>query len=308
MPTRQRRYVFLLLLFATLTLAHAGEPRPFLWEIQGPQTSYMFGTIHLPDERVLDLPASVRAAFAASDAVYTEVPMDPMTQIKVSAATLLPKGESLRDLLGPDLARRATAYVESRQRDMALFDRFTIWAFMFQVTLLDDYEKMLSGIPLDYALYQQAVAQGKKVAGLETVAEQLSLFTDLSTRDQAELLSQTLDYLESVPQDQESPTEELVRIYLSGDLEALGKETYAGTDMRTEVSRRFMDKLLNQRNVRMADRMAALLREQPETAFFFAVGAAHFVGDDGLPALMQARGFKVRRQVPASPALQAALP
>ena len=97
--------------------------------------------------------------------------MDAITQLKISAATLLPKGESLSNLLGPDLARRAAAYVESRERDMDLFDRFTIWAFMMHLTLLDDYEKFLSGVPMDYSFYTQAVADGKEAAGLETLDE-----------------------------------------------------------------------------------------------------------------------------------------
>ena len=62
------------------------------------------------------------------------------------------------------------------------------------------------------------------------------------------------------------------------------------------------------RNLRMADRMAALLHGQPETSFFFAVGAAHFVGVDGLPALMEQHGFKVNRQVPRLLASPVTLP
>jgi hypothetical protein len=231
--------------------------------------------------------------------------MDVITQLQISGATLLPRGESLRALLGPDLTRRATAYLELRERDMALFDRFTIWAFMLHLTLMDDYETFLSAVPMDFSLYRQAVADGKQAAGLETLDEQMSLFTDLSTPDQAELLSQTLDYLESLQDRNESPSEQIVQIYLSGDLEALGEETFASTDMDSKVSRKFMDSLLKQRNLRMADRMAALLQKQPGTSFFFAVGAAHFVGDDGLPTLMRQRGFRVQRQPSMA---QAALP
>ncbi|MCZ6746159.1 MAG: TraB/GumN family protein [Acidobacteria bacterium] len=308
MTFRNYRHVLLLLLLVTLPLSQAGEPRLFLWEIEGETTSYMFGTIHLPDERVLTLPAPVRSAFSASDAVYTEIAMDAVTQLKFSAATLLPKGESLRALLGPDLARRATAYVESRERDMELFDRFTIWAFMLQLTLLDDYEKYLSAVPMDYSLYQQAIADGKQAAGLETLEEQMSLFTDLPTPDQAELLSQTLNYLESLQGRSESPTEKIVQIYLSGDLAALSEEIFASTDMDTEVSRRFMDSLLKQRNLRMADRMAALLQGQPGTTFFFAVGAAHFIGEDRLPTLMRQRGFRVHRQAARAQRSPVALP
>jgi uncharacterized protein YbaP (TraB family) len=54
------------------------------------------------------------------------------------------------------------------------------------------------------------------------------------------------------------------------------------------------DALLKRRNVAWAD---ALTREldQGSGVELVNVGALHLVGDDGLPALLQARGFKVER-------------
>ena len=50
-----------------------GKPGPFLYRIDGAVPSHLFGTIHLPDERVLELPSSVERALDDADAVYTEV-------------------------------------------------------------------------------------------------------------------------------------------------------------------------------------------------------------------------------------------
>ena len=57
------------------------EPAPpFLWMIDLDPPSFLLGTIHLPDERVLDLPPVVREAFDASEVVYTEITLDTATQ------------------------------------------------------------------------------------------------------------------------------------------------------------------------------------------------------------------------------------
>src|SRR5215471_8695107 len=57
-------------------LAIQPTQKPFLWRIEGPVPSYLYGTIHIPDQRVLAIPDVVKKAMAVSDAVYTEVPFD----------------------------------------------------------------------------------------------------------------------------------------------------------------------------------------------------------------------------------------
>ena len=49
--------------------------KPFLWRIETPVPSYLFGTIHLPDDRVTTLPTVVQQVLDSIDALYTEIPM-----------------------------------------------------------------------------------------------------------------------------------------------------------------------------------------------------------------------------------------
>ena len=128
-------------------------------------------------ERVLDLPDAVEEAFSASDAVYTEIPMNLAAQIKVSAALLLEDDGTLEDLLPEPLYRRAAAYVESKGRRMDLFHRFRIWSFMINLMLLDDFQKYIASVAMDNAFYLEAERHGKEVGGLETVEEQRPLLS-----------------------------------------------------------------------------------------------------------------------------------
>src|ERR1051325_3410775 len=54
--------------------------KPFLWRIEGPVPSYLYGTVHVPDPRVLELPEVVRRALNASDVFNAEIPLDAATQ------------------------------------------------------------------------------------------------------------------------------------------------------------------------------------------------------------------------------------
>src|SRR5687767_1251819 len=63
---------------------------PFLWRIEGPVPSYLYGTIHVPDAQVTVLPPAVEKAFASSAAVFTEIPMDGALQIGMMGKMMLP--------------------------------------------------------------------------------------------------------------------------------------------------------------------------------------------------------------------------
>ena len=269
-------------------------PAPFLWRIEGLEaTSYLFGTIHLPDERVLTLHPAVEAAFAASDAVYTEIPMTLATSMEASSRIFLEDGTRLRDVLPADLYERADRYLTARGRDIELFGRFKVWKFTMDLGMLDSFRKYLFSVPMDMTLASRAQAAGKLTGGLETVEEQMAVFESLTLEEQVEMLRQTLAELEAMEARGEPAHDEVVQLYLSGDGEALAAEMAAAEG--DPVGAKFLRLILTERDERMAERAAARMRGNPRTSFFFAVGAAHCVGDEGLPVRLRRLGFQVER-------------
>ena len=94
------------------------QPSPFLWKIEGGgRPTYLFGTIHVPDTRVVELPSAVKAAFGASQAVFTEIRMDSATQMGVQAKVMLPDDQHLKDVVGQPLFDRCLLYTSPSPRD-----------------------------------------------------------------------------------------------------------------------------------------------------------------------------------------------
>src|SRR2546425_128550 len=62
---------------------------------------------------------------------------------------------------------------------------------------------------------------------------------------------------------------------------------------RTADERRALRRLLDERNPLLAERIAAL-HESGHTVFA-AVGSLHMIGNSGLPALFEQRGYRVER-------------
>jgi hypothetical protein len=208
---------------------------------------------------------------------------------------MLPEGQTVEALLPPQLFERLKKLFSSRGLPLAPLSRLKVWALAVQVGLLDYIEELSSKQPLDMALYLRAQAAGKQVGGIETVDEQLDIFDGLSAEEQARMLAQTLDLYDRLAGSGRDLVEELVQAYLAGDerrLLVLMEETY---DADHPVDRKVMHKLLHERNGTMADRIEARLSAAPAQTQFFAIGAGHLGGPDGVVARLLAKGIKIRR-------------
>jgi hypothetical protein len=279
---------------------------PFLWEGQaGAHRLALFGTIHVPDARVLDLPGPVRAAFDRADRVVTEIPLDASAQTAMASALLLPDPQRLRTIIGEPRFARLETRVRASLDDKAplltplvvgMLDRLKPWAAMAQLASLEYLPELLEGkVALDARLYADAAAAGKRVGGLETVAEQAGVFEAFTTEEQTRLLDAALRDLEVPGQ---APTgSQLVQLYLDGNGEKLAEVLAQGAG-DADLTRKFQTEVLVARNHRMADRIEALRRESPAEHVFVAVGALHLVGPDNLPQLLQARGYQLARARP----------
>jgi len=279
---------------STMTVAN---DKPFLWRIEGERSSYLFGTIHVSDPQVTTLSTVVEQAFQNSDAVYTEIPMDMQTQFAAVQGMILPGGKTLPEILPVDVIARANSYLGNIMPGMSLdaMGQLKVWAIALTLPLLESQLKNLGAEPLDMALYNRAVAEGKEAGGLETADEQISIMDRMSAAEQERLLTDTLDYLDDAKQRGVDIMDEMAAEYLKGDLEGLGRLMTKYLDITDPFYDKLMDSLLIARNQLMAERVDVMLNANPGKSFFVAVGAGHFWGEQGVQKLLRGKGYSVTR-------------
>jgi uncharacterized protein len=280
---------------------------PFLWRLEGATPVYLFGTIHVPDERVLALHPAVERAFGEATAVYTEIPMDAGTQMGVMTKIMLPPDQTLSQIIGePLFARMRTAVdrtIGSRQPAAAqmvptLLQRMKPWAAMSQLSLLEFLPDILAGRqPLDAMLYTRAQSEGKKVGALETPDEQIAVFESFSVKEQTRMLELTLDEMERVKPGEATMTQQLIDAYLSGEMSVVAKVMEEAMTGDKALMSRFQSIAIDKRNDHMTERILELRKKEPSTKFFFAVGTAHYAGKTGIVAQLEKAGLKVVRVV-----------
>jgi len=175
-------------------------------------------------------------------------------------------------------------------------DQMKIWGLVVTISLIEEQLKNPGALPLDAVLYTKAQGAGKQVGGIETMEEQAGLFEQFSKDEQIAMLRSTLDDMEKARKEGRNPMDEMRKAYLSGDLASLDKllnEWMTGFDQK--LLARFMDALLTKRNHVMAERIGEKLKASPGKGLFFAIGAGHLIGEEGVLKLIEKQGLKVTR-------------
>lgn len=281
------------LLVAAAGFAAAGDaPAKFskglLWKIEKTNTrpSYVFGTIHLDDARVTDLPAPVKETFARSRSFTMEMIIDEASTQIFATWMLLEDGDDLKTLLGEPLFAKTTEVMREYGMPSEITARFKPWALMLTLIL----PKTRQGVIVDYVLYQEALQQHKPVHQLESVEEQISVFDGLPMKVQVGLLKQTVAHHDLIP----GIVEKSIQAYLKRDLGAMWEinNSMMEDEADKNLNEAFLQRVLYDRNQRMVGRMQPRLAEG---GAFIAVGALHLYGDKGVLSLLQSRGYQVTR-------------
>lgn len=272
--------------------------RGLFYEVRkGGQKAYLYGTIHLgrPDFYPLDL-ATTRALAQSSELV---VELDATQADKVRAALLqngmLPRGQTLDTVLPPELGKRLQAQLDAQGIPKAAVQPVKPW--MAGLALLAGLIQKMGYDPelaTDFYLIQLARQFGMPIAELESAGEQFSLFDRLPHQDQLVYLEESLSLLEN--QQAQTDLEALIAAWLASDAQALHQLTLKSL-RDSPRSAAWMERvLIRERNSGMASKVDQMISSGHTP--FVAVGALHLTGETGLPALLEAKGYRVTNLYP----------
>lgn len=271
--------------------APAAAPKPwthpFLWRIDGPRPSYLVGTMHLPDPRVAHFPPALEHALETTDGVMLELPLDLGTQLVAGLRMIGPPGEQLRDLAPAPLQERMKKLVAASGGSWGMMERLRPVAATMMLGL---QEAARGGVVIDQALWDWARDHNKEHAGIETIDEQLSLLEGSSRADQLTLLEEAVAQAEK--RDAADAFEPLRAAYFGGD-EKRALELLRA-DKGSPAAERLEHRMIDVRNARMAERIAARLHAGAAPTVY-AFGLAHMLGKNGIVARLGRAGFKVSR-------------
>ncbi len=260
-----------------------------LWKIEGnglSKPSYLFGTIHLIKADKYFLPSGFRKAFDESKSVVFEIDIDKMNDISEQMKflpKLMMKGDtSLKDLITDDEYSKVQKYFNEKHLPLFLFEKIKP---MF-LTMFTDGDFNPNSIQSgEYVSYEMEISKlakenGKNINGLETIDFQISVLDSIPYAYQAEMLMKSIE----VQGGDTNQTDDMYDMYLEQNI----------TDLHQSIESEDISKydkiLLNNRNNTWIPRMSDYM-QQGQT--FFAVGAGHLAGNQGVIELLRKKGYKV---------------
>jgi len=278
-----------LVLAAALPAAAQRFDRGLLWRVEGSgaPASYVFGTIHVADPRVTQLPQPVAKALADARSLTVETGLDPGSFLAVANRMLYMDGRDLPGAVGAELYEKAAVLTGKLGLPEPAVRLFKPWALAILLSVPPQNPEEV----LDVVLARMARAQGKPVHELETLDEQVEIFDGMQEADQVMMLRRAVAEYEQMPR----LIGRMVDTWLSRDLAGMrriGDEAAGGSAEARRLQETFARRLLTERNVRMATRMPARLKEG---GAFVAVGALHLYGESGVLAELERRGWRVTR-------------
>ncbi|WP_229006899.1 TraB/GumN family protein [Methylophilus sp. Leaf408] len=255
--------------------------KSLFWQLESPegQVSYLFGTIHTDDNRVTSFSPLVLQALKSVNTFMLEVADEPAAKL-----LQLPQGDLKQYLSDAELDQVAQlADVHVMPLDRVLKMKPWLLAVLF------DLPKPQTPFAQDFLLKAKAEEMDKRVVGLESPQEHFGVMDSLTLDEQLLMLHAVL---KRTQKQKEKDFEQLMKAYLAGNPDQVANmddEMTRGV-LPAEVWQRMRIKLLDERNVKMAERG---LEQAKQGRVFIAVGAAHLAGKTGLIQAFKQAGFKL---------------
>jgi uncharacterized protein YbaP (TraB family) len=276
------RLLFLFVLLCQYSIGQVTK-NALLWEVKskdGKTTSYLYGTMHLMDADLFYFPKKLEKLLLKSDILCMEI--SNVNDPDLSPDALFLKNETLNDYFSTEQMDSIYRWAEksmlmNKEQFNTNFSKakpFLLLQFLLQSSLPENaksYEKEFENL---------AKNNKKTIEGLESVTEQLELFTSLSKKDQTEMVMSSLRDEANA----KSSFQEMQKIYLSQNIDDLYTFMKKESDSPVNSSRTFLE----DRNQKWIPQMEKIMDSK---CVFFAVGAAHLAGPEGVIELLIKKGY-----------------
>lgn len=263
-----------------------------LWEISGKelsQPSYLYGTIHMIGADDFFITKATQKAIEDSERMTFEINMEDMNSLTVMFSLLgqvmMDGGMTLTKLLSEEDYELVKNHFEEIGLPLFMLERVKPMFLSAFATGDMSGEGMQSGAVKSYEMEFMELAKenDQEMAGLETIAYQMSIFDSIPYPAQAEMLVESIRGTNT----EDDQFDEMVKLYKNQDLSGM-QEMFKSEEGGLGG---FEDVMLNNRNRNWIPIMEEMMTDKKT---FFAVGAGHLGGEIGVVNLLREAGYEVK--------------
>lgn len=280
------RFLTLFIVALITTTTNAGSS---VWKISSAdKTLYLGGTVHMLRKGDYPLPLQYERAYAEADKLVFETDLaqlqNPDVLQRMQQAIRYTDKGGLQQRISPILYQRIGKIWQQYGLPAELLNGLRPSGIIITLTMLNLKQIGVDAQGIDDFFHTQAVRDGKPVAGLETVDQQINFLGAMGEGDEERFMAMSLDELEQSAEF----IDELISAWRRGSLVDLDRLMVA--DMRRDFPEQY-NTLLADRNQSWLPQIEAMLKDRPVELVL--VGSGHLAGQDGLLRQLKQRGYRV---------------
>lgn len=262
----------------------------FLWRFERDgRAGYLYGTVHVGKLAWAVPGPTVSEALRASDTLALELDFsDPALARKVADSMAAPGADA------PPLPAALQARLDQLIRAACLpqlGQQHPVMQALALTTLAARVDGLDPAYAQEFALTGFMGTLQRKIVSLETPELQMAALVPPDPAEARRLVQQMVEQLEA--DRTRGMVVRLADVWARGDLAQLERYEQWCECVETDEDRRQLQRLNDERNPGLAERIEAL--HQEGRRLFVAVGALHMTGPQALPRLLAQRGFTVVR-------------
>ena len=267
-------------------------PQPPMWVVSDADSEItLYPTIHILTAETEWKSEELTRRLADAEEVWFEIPpgseSDPALQGAMMQLGLAPGSSLSESLTETEVAelKKAIAPLAPSGLTFQVVDQMRPWLVY---NLVSVGALMEAGFDPNAGVEKQltAMTPGKKYRALETAVGQMEMLASMSEEVQLDLLREALENMD----DGVEEINELIADWSIGDVKDLEEDLLV--EMKTDTPEAY-EILITTRNKNWVEQIE--LEMEGAGTDFIAVGAAHLVGEDSVPAMLKAKGYTVKR-------------
>ena len=279
---------------------------PAMWKVTDSEghTLYLFGTIHVGDGRSETAVEKITPTLDACDALALEFDLkeyedDMQMQMQTVMTFLYTDGTEVTDYMPKDLFDRAKDLLKEAGVYNDALKRYNLqfWSTLLDQAVLMQYSDLSSDYAMDSRLCEYAYDNEQPVYSVESAQSQYDLLNSVPDELAIAMIEETLDSVDTYNDD----LLEMYRLWLAGTTDELASFIDSDEEPDPEEYSPELIAMAEDFNKAMGpDRNDGMFLKVQEylasgETVFFAVGAAHMVGEHGLVQLLTDAGYTVER-------------
>lgn len=302
-------FALLLVLVMLLSVSSCAfaQSQGILYRVTGGKNEMVvLGSIHIGSPEMYPLGDSITQALEAADTVVYECDTESAQALQITMQLMsYPVGESLREHISDETYELLKDTAQKTGYPLGMLLAYKPWAVVSLLSLettaaemgtQDIAQAMELGVEQQIALRSKE----KEVRYLETAQEQLEMMDGFSPELQEYMLQTSCNVI--LYPDMISEADASLSLWphwwADGDADAFAQNYWQGfeLDPKPELMQEYHDKLLVQRNSRMAEGLHQMLESDEEHVYFVTVGLLHLVlPQESILYELEQMGYRIER-------------